>query len=222
MKTDEKRLSLVSTIMNDLELHRWRSAFAGETYYYGDEPGPVARRAVRYHRPLMPRGGTALDAGSGEGQDVAFLAACGYEVTGVDFTPEGVEKTRRLVIPSSQTTIVRANLRDWVPPRRYDLVIAVNVLQFLGPDAPNVLRKLQNATAPGGVFGFSAFAREADEPALQGTVYRWTPDELMRAFDQPRLARWQPLETARLWQWRSDGTSQPFVTLIARRSESEE
>ena len=205
--------------MTDLELHRWRDTFAGDNYYYGDEPGPVARRAMRYHRPLMPRGGTALDAGSGEGQDVAFLDACGYEVTGVDFTPEGVEKTRRLVPHSPQTTIVRADLRHWMPPQRYDLVIAVNALQFLGLDAPAVLRKLQDATAPGGVFGFSAFAREADEPALQGTLYRWTPDELMTTFDQPTFSRWQPLETARLWQWRSDGTSQPFVTLIARRGE---
>src|SRR2546423_195422 len=60
------------------EFQRWSAVYAGDQYYYGSEPGPVARRAVRYHRQYRPRGGTALDAGCGEGQDLAFLAERGY------------------------------------------------------------------------------------------------------------------------------------------------
>src|ERR1051326_205266 len=37
---------------------RWSAVFAGEEYYYGTEPGPVARRAVRYHRQYRARGGS--------------------------------------------------------------------------------------------------------------------------------------------------------------------
>src|SRR5438874_8799924 len=81
----------------DSEYQRWNAVFAGDEYYYGSEPGPVARRAVRYYRQYRPRGGTALDAGCGEGQDLAFLAECGYVATGVEFTPSGGAKAGRLL-----------------------------------------------------------------------------------------------------------------------------
>ena len=53
----------------------------------------------------------------------------------------------------------------------YDLILAVNTLQFLGPDALPCLDVLMERVRPGGVLGLSMFAREADEPELQGTVF---------------------------------------------------
>src|SRR5436309_13642799 len=79
------------------EYQRWSAVYAGDEYYYGSEPGPVARRAVRYHRQYRPRGGTALDAGCGEGQDLVFLAERGYVATGVEFTQTGAAKAERLL-----------------------------------------------------------------------------------------------------------------------------
>src|SRR3954453_11694065 len=78
----------------DGELERWSRVYAREHYHYGEEPGPVARRAVRYHRVFLPRGGTALDAGCGEGQDLVFLPERGYTATGIEFTAEGARKAR--------------------------------------------------------------------------------------------------------------------------------
>ena len=81
----------------DAEYEHWNATFAGDDYFYGHEPGPVARRAVRYHSALKTDGGRALDVGCGEGQDVLFLAQSGYAVTGLELTQNGVEKTRRLL-----------------------------------------------------------------------------------------------------------------------------
>ena len=81
------------------EYQRWSAVFAGDDYYYGSEPGPVARRAVRYHRRYRPRGGTALDAGCGEGQDLAFLAEQGYVATGVEFTNRVRRRPRGCWLP---------------------------------------------------------------------------------------------------------------------------
>ncbi|HEU4753709.1 MAG TPA: class I SAM-dependent methyltransferase, partial [Armatimonadota bacterium] len=81
----------------DAELDRWTRLFSGAEYFYGQDAGPVARRAVRYHRAYRPGGGRALDAGCGEGQDLAFLAERGYEATGIEFTAPGAEKARRLL-----------------------------------------------------------------------------------------------------------------------------
>ncbi len=201
----------MDTETSQTEFDRWSQLFAAPTFYYGHAPGPVARRAVRYHRPLQNRGGAALDAGSGEGQDTLFLAESHYDVTAVEWTGAGVEKSRRLLDEKGlQATLVQADLRTWKTEEKFDLVISINSLQFLGNDAPGALERLKNSVAPGGVIGISVFGREdAGENPLDGTIYRWTLDEILANF-----SGWQPFEAARLWQWGASGP-QPFVTLIA-------
>lgn len=198
----------------DSELGRWRRIFAGEEYYYGSDPGPVARRAVRYHRPHLASGGTAIDIGCGEGQDLVFLAQQGYHATGLEFTPEGAAKSR-LMLERGELAgeVVEASFLDWKPPHTYDLVIAVNALQFMGEDAAAALEKTQAAVAPGGVIGLSLFACETGETQVSGTIFFISLDELLRRFQG-----WQPLEAAQLWQWNAQtGRPQAFITLIARR-----
>ena len=196
------------------ELTRWTRNFADSEYLYGHDPGPVARRALRYHRPLLgaAQAPTALDVGCGEGQDLVFLAQQGYDATGLDFTETGLSKARQIVEDNGERAkLVRADILDWQTEIRFDLVLAVNCLQFLGADAPRALEKVQSLVAPGGVLGLSMFARDdAATPPVEGTIYRWTLDEL-----QMNFTGWQPFEAARLWQWNADGP-QPFVTLIAR------
>ena len=196
------------------ELERWTRNFASDEYFYGHDPGPVARRAARYHRPLLrpQRIANALDVGCGEGQDLLFLAQQGYVSTGLDFTENGIAKARALMENNGHSaTLVRADILEWPDEEKFDLVLAVNCLQFLGADAPRALQRVQSLVAPGGVIGLSMFARDdAATSPVEDTIYRWTLDEL-----QANFAGWQPLEAARLWQWNSGGP-QPFVTLIAR------
>ncbi len=203
----------------DFELDRWRRTYHGDEYYYGSEPGPIARRAVRYHRPALPTGGTALDAGCGEGQDLAYLAERGYTATGVEFTPEGAEKSRRLLAERGYTgSVIQQDLRDYTAAcirdkTTFDLVLAVNTVQFLGADASEVVDRLAEMVAPGGVLGISLFGRESREPVVRGTVWFTTLDEILS-----RFRGWQPLEAADVYQWGYGGSRpQAFVTLIARR-----
>ena len=197
----------------DQERARWTRIYSGEEYHYGDEPGPVARRAVRYHQPWF-RGGasSALDAGCGEGQDLAFLAQRGYRVTGIEFTEPGAAKARRLLVQRGLAgEVLHADLRD-LPEQKYDLVLAVNAIQFLGSDASAALDRVMQAVAPGGVIGLSLFAREGSLPEVDGTIWFTTLEELMA-----RFAGWQCFETAKLWQWDTQSNRpQGFVTLIAR------
>jgi SAM-dependent methyltransferase len=199
------------------EYQRWSAIYAGEAYYYGSEPGPVARRAVRYHRQYQPRGGAALDAGCGEGQDLAFLAECGYVATGVELTEAGSQKAARLLESRAlEAKIVRQDLRSYAPQRHFDLVLAVNALQFLGPDADACLHKIAAAVAEGGVCGLSLFALPAsaarDQTTLSHGLWLLTMEELLA-----RFSGWQMLEAARLWQWNPHTNQpQPFLTLVAR------
>jgi SAM-dependent methyltransferase len=211
----------IFAVLKDKEYARWSAAYAGDEYFYGADAGPVARRAVRYHHPLRQPGSTpaALDLGCGEGQDLAFLAECGYAATGVDFVENALDKARRLLqergVPAET---FQTNLREWECERRYDLVLACNSLQFLGEDAPSLIERARDATAVGGVLGLSLFACESGEEVRDG-VYFTSLDKLIARFDCDSPNRhWQMLETARLWQWnRTVNAPQPFATLIAQR-----
>jgi 2-polyprenyl-3-methyl-5-hydroxy-6-metoxy-1,4-benzoquinol methylase len=206
-------LQISSKTDTDYELQRWSRTFAGEDYYYGEDPGLVARRVVRYHRPFMSQGKMALDVGCGEGQDLAFLAEQGYEAVGIDFTPEGVSKSQRLLQSRGlRAEVLRQDIRDLDTSHHYDLVLAVNSLQFMGADALLCLNRLMKTVAPGGIIGLSLFARNPEEPQVAGTLFCTTLEELLE-----RFSSWQLLEAAKLWQWNTrSGEPQAFATLIAR------
>jgi len=203
------------------QLHFWNARFAGTEYFYGFDAGPVARRAVRYHRPLWKGSApSALDIGCGEGQDLAFLAEAGYVATGLEPTASGAQKTRRLLHERGlQAEVVNADWREYSPPSQFDLVLAVNSLQFLGADAALGLERARDAVAPGGVLGLSLFARAEGEETVHDGVAFFTEPELLAHFDcEGAERRWQRLETAQLAQWNRDtNRPQPFLTLVAQR-----
>lgn len=213
---------------SDSQHQRWSSLFSGENFYYGFDPGPVARRAVRYHQPPRNRGldlmhadrPSALDIGCGEGQDLAFFAECGYRATGLDFTTEGIGKARQLLQSrglEAETAVT--DLRTWQPQEKYDLVVAVNSLQFLGEDARACLVRVASAVAPDGILGLSLFGREGVTAEVEGDIYFTTLADVMQILNpNPRQPGWQMIETAQLWQW-NQRTNEPqaFVTLVARR-----
>jgi SAM-dependent methyltransferase len=205
-------------IYEDPQHRLWSRAFSGVEYYYGYEPGPVARRAVRYHAPGARPGATALDAGCGEGQDVALLAERGYRATGVEFTETGIEKARQLLRSRGlQAELIHADLRDLdaderLRDRQFDMVLAVNALQFMGADGSACLDRLRERVKPGGVIGLSLWAREAGYANIENGVWLVTLEEVMT-----RFPGWRMLEAANLWQW-NPGSDVPlaFVTLVAR------
>ena len=211
----------VNTEISNGQRAKWSAIYAGPNYHYGFDAGPVARRAIRYAQPLHASGSTpsALDVGCGEGQDVAFLCECGYQTTGLDFVSDAIHKAEKLLAARELKAEMHAgDLRDWNWNAQFDLVLAVNSLQFLGKDAPAILALVIQSVAVGGVLGFSIFACETGREVRDG-VFFIALEELLNGFDCKGENRsWQMLETAQLWQWNARANArQPFVTLIAQR-----
>ena len=97
--------------------------------------------------------GTALDAGAGEGGDALWLAARGWRVTAVDFSPvalgRGSAKAAELLL-SDRVEWRHEDLDVWTPPERsFDLVTA-HYLHSTWTDRDGLFRRLAAAVAPGG------------------------------------------------------------------------
>ena len=81
---------------------------------------------------LLPKKGKALDIAMGEGRNALFLAGLGYEVEGVDRSPEAVAKALQLA--RERGLSIKAAVGDLekayrFTPDYYDLIICFNYLQ---------------------------------------------------------------------------------------------
>lgn len=94
--------------------------------------------------------GRALDLACGEGRNAIWLAERGWQATGVDFSPVGLEKARRFADERHVAVEwVEADARDWHPSSSYDLV-GVFYLQLPEPERRAAYRAAAAAVAPSG------------------------------------------------------------------------
>jgi SAM-dependent methyltransferase len=95
--------------------------------------------------------GTALDLACGEGRNAVWLATCGWQVTGVDFSEVGISKAQRLAEDNAVSgTWITADATTWTPPTGgFDLVI-VFYLQLPAHELAKALRTAVSAMAAGG------------------------------------------------------------------------
>ena len=98
--------------------------------------------------------GRAIDLGCGSGQNALFLAARGFEVTGVDFSPVAVAAARAAAESDGLVAeFVRGDLTE--PPAEwssgtYDLVVDHSVLDDLqGADRARMAAGVHELTHPG-------------------------------------------------------------------------
>jgi SAM-dependent methyltransferase len=109
-----------------LEMFYKKAASPEQLPWHRDEPPSLLVRAVQQ----KVRPGKALDLGCGTGVFSIYLAKQGYEVTGIDLVPKAIEWAReRARNENQQITWVLANLLEWNPAQRFDLILDSACLQ---------------------------------------------------------------------------------------------
>ncbi|MGI4787467.1 MAG: class I SAM-dependent methyltransferase [Janthinobacterium lividum] len=208
----------------------WNDVYASsDGYYFGKEPSQITSTAFRFFKAFGgdPVTAIALDLGSGEGRDTAFLAASGMHVVSRDVSPKGLEKTRSLLaqrgIPSERVDLALGDVRDFdYPVETFDLALAANVYQFLTPgEVPGHLARLKAATKPGGICAVGVFS-----PAMAGWgvdidgFWTATADELRAYFLEED--GWLLLDRTEYWTYRPHEQNRAsFAYVVARKLEND-
>ncbi len=114
--------------MAGVDAHAWDERYAAEDRVWGGEPN---RFVVQYLSDLEP--GSAIDLGAGEGRNAVWLAARGWDVTAVDFSPVGLAKARAMAAEAGVAlATVAEDVLAFEPSMHTDLVL-LSYLQI--PDA---------------------------------------------------------------------------------------
>ena len=94
--------------------------------------------------------GTALDLACGEGADVLWLAAHGWNVTGVDISPTAIQRAHEAAANLEGAAFVAADLSQWVPEAPVDLVCSSFLHSTVALPRIEILRSAASWVKPGG------------------------------------------------------------------------
>lgn len=98
-------------------------------------------------------GRTALELGAGEGGDALWLAERGWTVTAVDISPTALARGQAAAERAGlggAITWVAADLEDWRPEGRFDLVTACFLHSTVALDRERILHRAARWVAPSG------------------------------------------------------------------------
>ena len=132
----------------------WDERYQTPEYIFGDQP--CQWLIMNQHR--LPKSGSAIALGDGEGRNGVFLAEVGLQVTSVDLSEVGLSKARDLALTRGVTIeTVQADLEHYtMTPESQDLIVSIYC------HLPETIRRVVHQRAelalkPGGLFILEAF-----------------------------------------------------------------
>lgn len=162
-------------LYSERERYWWRH---GNPYSTNPDDFPLSLLTQLTLRILADRPvGRALDLGAGEGADSIRLARLGYDVTAVDISAVGVSKIEKFAADAEvKVTAEVADVTSYVPGGLFDVVIANGLLHYVA-NKPLVIRRMQQATTPGGINVISLWSTHTSVPACHLRVPVYCDDE---------------------------------------------
>ena len=147
----------------------WEKRFAtGDTPWDRGAANPqlgiwLATGALKPCRILVP--------GCGSGYEVAVLVQAGFEVTALDYSPEAIARTRKLLDAESlKATVVEADALAWQPEKPFDAIYEQTCLCALYPDQwRDYADQLHRWLAPSGKL-FALFVQMLRPGAAEGKI----------------------------------------------------
>ena len=179
-----------------ITLDGFQATFAGNpdpwnTFLAADERRK--RRAI-VHALGGARHGRVLELASGNGSNSVVLAARSLHLEATDGAPRAADLTRKAVGALPNVTVSRLVLPDRFPSRRYDAIVAAEILYYLSPrDLAGVAGEVASTLRPGGLLVLAhshlRFADAALPPAHIHALF--TAMLPVRRLRERRTERWK-------------------------------
>jgi SAM-dependent methyltransferase len=204
----DRRVALIARFSNSRR-EELRPLFFDRTYAspeprFNTAPNALLAESIRGVKP-----GRALDIHMGQGRNAVFLAKQGWEVTGFDYSAEGI----RLALESAEKAgvSVDAEVRRHEDfdfgNARWDLVVMCYTwVPLRSGDLGRIMRSLK----PGGLLVYEHLMNES---GADGAPWLPRPNELWQLFGVLRILRYEDTRERPDWSWRPERVSR----LVGRR-----
>lgn len=101
-----------------------------DEYFWGVEPSSMCLKVLELMPPTKPL--KLLDIGCGEGKDAVFFARCGYNISALDISDAGIEKTKKLAEKAGvYVDVFKANIMDFRLEKKYDIIYSNGTLHHI-------------------------------------------------------------------------------------------
>lgn len=137
--------------MSNMSLEDFETRYRSEQDPWAYETSPYER--AKYSATLEACGTgrftDALELGSSIGVFSDLLAERCARLTTIDGAPTAVAAARRRLAVRSNVEVILGSIPDAIPIRRYDLIVASEILYYLEPEAlKTTLGRLRDLSAP--------------------------------------------------------------------------
>ena len=186
-------------------MNLWDEVYAkGERQFYKG-PNAFLMEVVRGRTP-----GRALEIGMGQGRNAFWLAAQGWDVTGVESSAEALRQARE---SGPGITMVESSIEAFdIGVACWDLIACIYVHGVTLRNAPRIIEGLK----PGGILVVEGFHRDVMQhgaKTLDGKPLGFQTNALLRHFLGLRIERYEDTFGFGDWQNRD----MPVVRMLARK-----
>lgn len=134
-----------------MKAQEWDEKYREKPELWGREPNAFVRQRLESSAP-----GRAVDLACGDGRNAAWLAAQGWSVTAVDFSPVAIEQARSR---APEVDWVCADVTTWAPERAPVDLALIAYLHLPMTQLHRVLSRAASWLAPGGRLLYVGHAR---------------------------------------------------------------
>ena len=185
----------------------WDDVYSAADPIYNRYPNRFLAEIAEKAKP-----GRALDIGLGQGRNALYLAALGWNVTGIDISEKGLESARaaaqrrKLKIEAVQADFMTYELGK----SQWDLVSEIYMQGIILPRAAHVAESLK----PGGMLVVEGFHRDMNQNGITGQPLGYEGHSLLTAFaPHLRIVRYE--EVRDFGDWTRSGLKVPLVRMVA-------
>lgn len=195
-----ERIGIIERLMRERR-GEWQAAFFDKTYRSKTRRFNTQPNALLVETAVNLKPGTALDIHMGQGRNAVYLASQGWQVTGFDFSQEGIaaarEDARQAGVPLNAIVTRHEDFEFGI--RRWDLIV---MSYTWVPLEAHWIERITRSLKPGGVIVFEHLMEQSGSENAAGWLPR--PNELPRIFRGLRILRYEDVSARADWSWRPE------------------
>lgn len=163
----------------------YNDRYKNNEFYWGEKPHFLITKL----KNILPPDSSILDLGSGEGQNVIYLARQGFNVTAVDNSKIGIQKTEQWA--KKENLKIETKVDDVInylkSSKKFDAIIGINIIQCLPHDKiPYFLKRIQAKTKPNGFNIINTFINNKNSQK-----YFFDKNDLIKYYSDWKMIKYQ-------------------------------